>query len=56
MKPERFDKYWVTGYGWEVTIFLPEDFDSVELLGENDEGRIWVAFNNKGVQHILLEQ
>jgi hypothetical protein len=41
-----FTHYWVSGFGWENTIFLPSDFDSVEKLGENEtDGTIFLGVN-----------
>lgn len=49
-----FTHYWVTGFGWENTIFLQEDFSSVEELGFNDiDGHIFLGINDNGIKHIL---
>lgn len=46
--------YWVTGFGWENTIYLPEDFDRFEQLGENEtDGEIWIGYSKDGGKHIL---
>lgn len=50
----EFTHYFVSGFGWENTIFLPEDFVSVEKLGENEvDGIIFIAINEHGGAHIL---
>jgi hypothetical protein len=49
----EFTHYWVTLFGWEVTIFLPEDFVSVEEFGRNDNDIVFIAINDMGGQHIL---
>ena len=49
-----FTHYWVTGFGWENTIFQPEDFVDVEIMGENDEdGTIFCACTSNSKWHIL---
>ena len=48
MDSAQFTHYWVTGFGWENTIFLPTDFDTVEILGENEEGTVFLAHMNGG--------
>lgn len=50
----EFTHCWVSGFGWEDTIFLPEDFIEVEKLGENKEdGIVFIAINDSGGKHIL---
>lgn len=49
-----FTHLWVSGFGWENTIFLPEDFQSVELLGENKkDGIIYLAYQENGKKRIF---
>ena len=49
-----FTHYWVTGFGWENTIFINEDFENVEVLGYNKkDGTIFLAKNKLGKNHIL---
>lgn len=33
----EFTHLWVDDFGWESTIFLPEDFKSVEYFGLNEK-------------------
>ena len=50
----NFTGYWVTGFGWEDTIFQEEDFETVEIMGHNDiDGTIFLAINEVGGKHIL---
>lgn len=50
----EFTGYWVSGFGWENTIFQPEDFVSIEELGRNDiDGIVFLAINDSGGKHIL---
>lgn len=50
----EFTHYWVHEFGWENTIFCPDDFESVEVLGENEkDGVIFLGINDKGAKHIL---
>ena len=50
----EFTGYWVTGFGWEDTIFQPGDFETVEIMGENEiDGVIFLAINEVGSKHIL---
>jgi len=50
----RFTHYWVSGFGWETTIYQTEDFETVEIMGENDvDGVIFLAINDNGGKHIL---
>lgn len=50
----RFTHLWVTDFGWENTIYLQEDFEEVELLGDNDkDGKVFVAIQDNGKQQIL---
>lgn len=49
-----FTHYWVTDFGWENTIYLPEDFEEVEVLGENDkDGTIFICINDRGGKQIM---
>jgi hypothetical protein len=50
----EFTHYWVSGFGWESTIFQPEDFVEVEKLGESEkDGFVFIAINDAGGKHIL---
>lgn len=50
----EFTHYWVSGFGWENTIYQPEDFVTVEEMGFNDvDGHIFLGINEKGGKHIL---
>jgi len=51
-----FTHYWVTGFGWENTAFIPDDFIKVEKLGETSEGVIYIAFNKLAGKHIFLNK
>ncbi len=52
----KFTHFWVSGFGWENTIYQPEDFKEVEKLGENKEGTIYLGINQgNNKNHILLE-
>ena len=54
MKNMEFTGYWVSGFGWEDTIFLPKDFVTVEEMGFNDiDGHIFLGINKIGAKHIL---
>ena len=54
MENIAFTHYWVSGFGWEETIFLPSDFAETEELGRNDkDGIIFLATNDKGGKHIF---
>lgn len=54
MKNMEFTHYWVSGFGWENTIYQPEDFVTVEEMGFNDiDGHIFLGINEKGGKHIL---
>ena len=45
--------YWVSGFGWETTIFLPDDFETFEVLGHNNiDGYIYIGVNGEA-KHIL---
>ena len=49
-----FTHIWVSGFGWENTIFKTEDFIEVEKLGENEaDGVVFLATNEKGGKHIF---
>ena len=49
-----FTHLWISGFGWENTIYQEEDFKEVELLGENDmDGCVYVAIQDNGKQQIL---
>jgi len=53
MKVE-FTHYWVSGFGWENTIFQQDDFEKVEEMGYNDaDGYIFLGINKGGEKHIL---
>ena len=50
----EFTQYWVSGFGWENTIFQPKDFIKVEVLSENGKnGAICIATSENGQKHIL---
>lgn len=54
MEEVKFTHYWVTGKGWEVTIYQPSDFVEVEEMGYNPEdGIIFIGVSERGSQHIL---
>lgn len=54
MENMQFTHYWVSKFGWEITIYQPEDFVTVEEIGFNDvDGHIFLAINSKGGNHIL---
>lgn len=54
MKCIRFTHYWVSGFGWEITIFQTEDFATVEQLGFNDvDGYVFLGIDHKDCKHIL---
>ena len=53
MKAE-FTHYWVTGFGWENTIYLQGDFVSVEILGQNEtDGTVFLCINELGGKHLI---
>lgn len=49
----NFTHYWVTGFGWETTIFIPTDFIKVEEFGQGDGYIVFICINDSGGQHIL---
>jgi hypothetical protein len=54
MQKIEFTHYWVSGFGWENTIFQQEDFESIESLGHNDaDGYIFLGIGESGAKHIL---
>jgi hypothetical protein len=53
-KQIEFTHYWISGFGWENTIFQPEDFTKVEKMGYNDtDGYIFLGISDKESKHIL---
>lgn len=49
----QFTHLWVSGFGWENCIYVPDDFDTVDLLGHNSkDGPIFMAINGNA-KHIL---
>lgn len=50
-----FTHYWVTGIGWENTIYSNSDFKEVEEAGRNEEDGIifYGKFSDEGKTHIL---
>lgn len=43
----EFTHLWVEGFGWEVTIMMPSDFDRILKIpstGESD-GQVFIAYN-----------
>lgn len=53
MRKIEFTHYWVSGFGWENTIYLQSDFEEVEALGYNDkDGYIFMGINGNA-KHIL---
>lgn len=54
MKNIEFTHYWVSGFGWENTIFQPEDFVTVEEMGYTDEdGYIFLLIDEQGSQYLF---
>lgn len=45
--------YWVSGFGWENTIFSPSDFETCEELGRDENGVYFIGINDKNAKHIL---
>ena len=49
-----FTHFWVSGFGWENTIYHPSDFEEVIEAGKNDEGVIFYAnFDKNKKTHLL---
>jgi hypothetical protein len=42
-------------FGWAVTSVKFHDFVYVEVLGENDEGVIYIAWTKSGAKYILKD-
>jgi hypothetical protein len=49
-----FTHYWITGSGWTQTMLSKDDFESIDFIGENDEGMIFQGINEAGRKQILL--
>ena len=50
----EFTHYWVSGFGWENTIYQQKDFATVDEIGYNDiDGHIFLGINEQGGKHIL---
>ena len=48
-----FTHLWVAGFGWENTVYIESDFDTVELLGQSDiDGHVFIGINGNA-KHIL---
>ncbi len=49
-----FTHLFISGFGWENTIYQQEDFKEIELLGENEkDGKIFIAVQDNGKIQIL---
>ena len=56
MKKEiNFTHYWIEGLGWKETIYKPDDFITVEKLGESEEGIIYLGYTSENHRWILLD-
>ncbi len=54
MKDIQFTHLWVRDFGWEPTVYVSEDFDKIELLGENKvDGKVFIAVQSNGKKQIL---
>lgn len=55
MKKEtiEFTHYWVSGFGWGNTVFVPSDFESVEYFGKDENDIVFIGINKEGGKHIL---
>lgn len=51
-----FTHNWVSGFGWENTIYQPADFEEIEKLGDSDEGVVYIGISDNGKTHILLSK
>ena len=51
----NFTHLWVDDFGWENTIFLPDDFESVEEFAKNelDNFVVFCAIQENGKVRIL---
>lgn len=50
----QFTHYWVKDFGWENTIFGPEDFIHTEFMGQNEaDGNIFIALDEKDRKYIF---
>jgi len=50
----NFSHIWVKGFGWENTILHEEDFETVEIMGKNDEdGTIFCCYDKKSSTQII---
>jgi len=48
--------FWVSGFGWEDTILIEEDFKELDKLGENEkDGIVFIGVQKlgNGKNHIL---
>lgn len=49
-----FTHFFVSGFGWENTIYQYSDFVEVDILGQNEiDGTIFLAVNEFGGKQIL---
>lgn len=49
--------YWVSGFGWENTIFQKEDFKTFEKIGYNEsDGEIFLGITENNKKHILRNE
>ncbi|MCK5023306.1 MAG: hypothetical protein KAS04_03980 [Candidatus Aenigmarchaeota archaeon] len=50
----NFTHLWVDDFGWENTIYGPEDFEEVELLAKTDkDGEVYLCTFSTGARRIL---
>lgn len=50
----KFSHHWINEFGWENTIYLKEDFVTIEEMGFNDvDGNIFLCINEKGCKYII---
>ena len=48
-----FTHFLVSGFGWENTVYIESDFDTVELLGQSDiDGYVFIGISGNA-KHIL---
>ena len=53
MKEIQFTHLWVDKFGWENTILLGSDFQSVEFLGKTEDNYdVYLCFHDNGTRRI----
>lgn len=49
----EFTHFWVDGFGWENTIYIPSDFERIEFFGQHEQEKVFMCYTLSDTCHIV---